>query len=251
MELNIAIVDDTPSDVARLECFIKNYFGLSKHKLVGIESYANGEEILKNFAPKMFQIVFMDIIMESLNGVETARQLRAEDTELLIVFMTTSREYAFEAFPIHPFDYVLKPYSQKDVDKVLDEAIRVLTASDPTITIKVSRAEYTIPIRFVSSAVSQNHTVEINLVDGRCLLSNMKFRDIEQVFSEYKNFLLCNRGIIVNMSQISSHEDGVFIMQNGTHYPLRVKDQSKLKAAFSKYLIESMRANFVTPPEAV
>ena len=247
MELNIAIVDDTLSDVVRLESFIQNYFSNSEHKLNKIISYSSGEEILKAFEPKMFQIVFMDIIMNNLNGVETSRQLRAEDTELLIIFMTTSREYAFDAFHIHPFDYVLKPYSKKDVDRVLDEAILSLTADDPIVTIKVSHSEYTIPIRLISSVVSQGHTVEINLIDGKCILSNMKFNEIEQIFLEHKNFLLCNRGVIVNMFQISSQEKGVFIMKNGTHYPIRVNGQSKIKAEFSKFLIKNMRANLLTP----
>lgn len=242
MELNIAIVDDTLSDIVRLENFVRNWFYGREEKLCGITSYADGEEMLKDFEPKKFQLVFMDIIMENLNGVQTARQLRAEDTELLIVFMTTSREYAFETFPIHPFDYVVKPYSYKEVEKVLEEAVRVLTASDPAVTIKVAHSEYTIPMRLISSVVSQAHTVEINLTDGKCVLSNMKFKEVEELFKEDSRFLLCNRGIIVNMSQISSQENGVFIMKNGARYPIRVNGRSKITGAFSQYLISSMRA---------
>ena len=245
MELNIAIVDDTLSDVLRLENLIRNWFGIKKYKLNEIASFNSGEEILKNFEPKKFQIAFMDIIMENLNGVETARQLRSEDTELLIIFITTSREYAFDAFPIHPFDYILKPYNKKDIDKILDEAIRVLAAKDPEVTIKVSRSEYKIPIRLISSAVSQGHTVEIILIDGKCILSNMKFSEIEKIFLKYDNFLLCNRGIIVNMFQITSQSNGVFIMKNGTRYPIRVNGQSKIKSAFSEFLIKNMRAEIL------
>ena len=250
MEINIAIVDDTLSDVLRLENLIYNYFIVSEYKLNEIASYNSGEEILKNFEAKKFQIIFMDIIMGNLNGVETARQLRSEDTELLIVFITTSREYAFEAFPVHPFDYILKPYNKKDIDKILDETIRVLTAKDPEVTIKVSRSEYKIPIRLISSAVSQGHTVEIILVNCKCILSNMKFSEIEKIFLEYDNFLLCNRGIIVNMFQIVSQHNGTFIMKNGTRYPIRVNGQSKIKAAFSEFLIKNMRAEILPPTHA-
>ena len=197
--------------------------------------------MLKDFALKVFQIVFMDIIMDKLNGIETARQLRLEDTELLIVFTTTSSEYAFQSFSIHPFDYVLKPYSRKEVDKVLDEALRILTANDPTVTIKAARSEYTIPLRLISAVVSNSHNIEINLVDGKCISSTMTFRQAEKLFAEDSRFLLCNRGIIVNMSQISAQEDGVFIMKSGERYPIRVMGQSKITAAFSQYLIATMR----------
>lgn len=243
MDLNIAIVDDTLSDIIRLENFVRNWFYESEHKLVGISSYVNGEEILGNFEPKMFHIVFMDIIMGDINGVETARQLRLEDTELLIVFMTTSQEYMFKTFPTHPFDYVMKPYGKKEVEKVLNEAVRVLTADDPTVTIRVPHSECTIPMRLISSVVSnRNHTVEINLTDGNCVLSTMTFKEVEKLFAEDSRFLLCNRGVILNMSQISAQEKGVFVMKDGTRYPLRIKGQSKIAEAFSQYLINSMRA---------
>ena len=241
MELNIAVVDDTLSDVVRLKNFIRSWSYGSACELGIIKSYASGEEMLKDFAPKVFQIVFMDIIMDKLNGIETARQLRLEDTELLIVFTTTSSEYAFQSFSIHPFDYVLKPYSRKEVDKVLDEALRILTANDPTVTIKAARSEYTIPLRLISAVVSNSHNVEINLVDGKCISSTMTFRQAEKLFAEDSRFLLCNRGIIVNMSQISAQEDGVFIMKIGERYPIRVMGQSKITAAFSQYLIATMR----------
>ncbi len=236
------VVGDTLSDVFRLKSFAESWFAASEHKLTRITTFTSGEEMLKTFEPKMFQIVFMDIIMGSINGVETAKILRDNDTEILIVFTTTSREYAFDAFPVHPFDYVLKPYSKKDVSKVLDEALHFLTAKDPTITIKATRSEYTIPLRLISSVISNNHTVEIRLTDGRIISSTMTFRQAEKLFTGDSRFLLCNRGIIVNMSEISAQENGVFIMKNGERYPIRVTGQSKIKAAFSQYLITNMRA---------
>lgn len=242
LNLNAAIVDDTLSDVFRLKSFVESWFAASEHKLTGITTFTSGEEMLKTFEPGMFQIVFMDIIMKEINGVETAKILRDYDTELLIVFTTTSREYAFDAFSVHPFDYVLKPYSKKDVSRVLDEALRFFTANDPTVTIKAGRSEYTIPLRLISSVFSNNHTVEIRLTDGKSISSTMTFRQAEKLFAGDSRFLLCNRGIIVNMSEISAQENGVFIMKSGERYPIRVTGQSKIKAAFSQYLITNMRA---------
>ena len=242
LELNIAIVDDTLPDVFRLKSFAESWFAASEHKLAGITTFTSGEEMLKAFEPKMFQIVFMDIIMKEINGDETAKILRDYDSDLLIVFTTTSREYAFDVFPVHPFDYVLKPYGKKDVDRVLDEAAQFFTANDPAVTIKSARAEYTIPLRLIVSAVSNNHTVEIRLADGECISSTMTFRQAEKLFAGDPRFLLCNRGIIVNMSHISAQETGVFIMKSGERYPIRVIGQSKIKAAFSQYLITNMRA---------
>ena len=61
------------------------------------------------YEPGHSDLVFLDICMGDVNGIELARHLRAVDEKVLIVFLTTSSEYAFDAFPIHPFDYLMKP----------------------------------------------------------------------------------------------------------------------------------------------
>ena len=241
MELNIAVVDDELSDIARLKNFILNWSVMSEHTLNAIRAYTSGEEILRDYFPGMFNIVFMDIIMNEINGIETAKKLREHDTGLIIVFMTTSREYAFDAFPVHPFDYVLKPCGKKDVERVLDDAMRRISSEDPKITIRSAQSEYTVSMQKIISVVSNGHHVEVNMTDGRSILSGMTFKEAEKIFSEYSRFILCNRGIIVNMSHISSEDNGVFIMKNGMRYPIRIKGQSKIKAAFFQYLIDNMK----------
>ena len=243
--MNIAIVDDDPADSTRLRSFIHTWWGAecSPDDELNITSYAGGEEMLRDFLPGTLQIVFMDILMAGINGVETAAQLRRLDPELLIIFLTTSKEYAFEAFPLHPFDYIIKPCTKKNVSKVLAEAMRLLDANDPKITLRVPYADYTLPVRDIASAVSQNHSVEVSLVNGKNLRCSMTFHEVEQELSRHSDFLLCNRGIIVNMSQISAMKDGTFIMRNGAVYPIRRNGGAKVRDTFSQYLITGMKAS--------
>ena len=58
--------------------------------------------------------------MEGTNGIETAQRLRAADPDLLIVFVTSSPEYVWDAFPVHPFDYLLKPYQPEELKQIID-----------------------------------------------------------------------------------------------------------------------------------
>ena len=78
------------------------------------------------------------------------------------------------------------------------------------------------------------------VVESRLLAATLFQR---KFLGEKDTFLLCNRGIIVNMSEISAQEEGVFIMKNGTRYPIRVTGQSKIKAAFSQYLIQKLKGS--------
>ena len=108
MKLQTAIVEDQKPDAERLEQLLKKAFGEEE---ILCRRFVCGDDFLKEFPGEGYQVVFLDICMEGTNGIETARQLRAADPELLIVFVTSSPEYVWDAFPVHPFDYLLKPYT--------------------------------------------------------------------------------------------------------------------------------------------
>lgn len=110
MKLRTAIVEDQKPDAERLEQLLKKAFGEEE---ILCRRFVCGDDFLKEFPGEGYQVVFLDICMEGTNGIETARQLRAADPELLIVFVTSSPEYVWDAFPVHPFDYLLKPYRIK------------------------------------------------------------------------------------------------------------------------------------------
>ena len=107
--MNIAIVDDDLSDSMRLRSFIRTWFGAEESLDVvpNITSYQSGEE-------------------------------------MLIIFLTTSKEYAFDTFLLHPFDYIIKPCTKKNVSKVLAEAVRFLDAQDPKIRLRVPHSDYAV-----------------------------------------------------------------------------------------------------------
>ena len=105
MALPIAIVEDQAADARRLE-------ELLQQQLPAAECtwFTCGDDFLRAAAePGLYAVVFLDICMAGTNGIETARRLRQADPEVLIVFVTSSPEYVWDAFPVHPFDYLLKP----------------------------------------------------------------------------------------------------------------------------------------------
>ena len=95
---------------------------------------------LKEFEPGFFRVAFFDIRMDDMTGIQLAEQVRKQDTSLLICFLTTSREYAFDAFPIHPFDYLIKPVDQEKLNHVMDEVVRSLAViKDPEVREKLAK----------------------------------------------------------------------------------------------------------------
>lgn len=74
--------------------------------------------------------------MEGTNGIDTARKLREQAPTLPIVFVTSSKEYVWQSFPVHPFDYLLKPFEQARIRQLLDDLLRILQHPEPEIEVR-------------------------------------------------------------------------------------------------------------------
>ena len=239
MLIPIALVDDLETDRDRLRDTLGRWFERHPEHTCRLYLYASAEEMLEAQPPVM--MAFLDIRMEGLSGIELARKLRTLDEKILLVFLSTSREYAFDAFPIHPFDYLDKPCRQEDVDRVLDEALRIFTVVDPTVTIRFSRAEHEIPMRRIVSAVAHGHNVEVTLVHGAKLRSIMTFSELAALLEENEAFLLCNRGVLINMDHVRAFKDDVLLMTDGSSFPLRSRGRAEMMARFTQYQISRLK----------
>lgn len=243
MNYNIAVVDDKRQDSEKLQRNIHMWFNEHNSPARNVTCFNDGQELLNDFEPEKYNIIFMDIIMNSLNGIETVQRLRDIDDRVLVIFTTSSGDYALDACTLHPFDYIVKPYNSERLGRVLAEAVKFLDPPDERLTVQVSRSRYAIPLRKISAVSSKDHFVELVMTEGNCLLCSMKFRDVEAGLSGDKRFLECNRGIIINMDCVSSlsREKDSFIMMDGTHYPIRTRDRKSIIDTFTQYQISRMR----------
>ena len=214
MELRFAVVEDRLPDAQRLESLLRLAFGGGQPLVC--DHYESGDAFLAAFPSKNYQVVFLDICMEGTNGIETARILRRTDPDLLLVFVTSSPEYVWDAFPVHPFDYLLKPYREEKLFQLADELRRVLFRAEPELE-----------VRIVSD-------------DGECRAVST-FSQVEQLLRAQENFIVCNRGVILNMDKVLRLDCDCFEMLDGTCLPVRQKDKNSLFAQFTQYQFRHMR----------
>ena len=189
------------------------------------------------------QVVFLDICMEGTNGIETARRLRAADPDLLIVFVTSSPEYVWDAFPVHPFDYLLKPYKEEKFEQLAGELRRVLCRQQPELEVRIARQIVRLPLTKIYYATAQNHYVRVVTDDGECR-ATANFAQVQEQLQTQPEFLVCNRGVIINMSKVLRFEGDCIEMLDGTHLPVRQKDKNSLLAQFTQYQFRGMQREF-------
>ena len=239
MNIRIAIVDDQQPDRETL----KN--DLPLHMPVGLSAsiscFESSEAFLHGFTPGDDSLVFLDICMDGMNGIEAARRVRLRSARCLIVFLTTSREYAFDAFPIHPFDYLIKPYRPEDIARVLESAYRVMAESETQVEIRLPRQSIRLAHSQIAAVASHGHTVDIFTVPGACLKSSMTFSELDAVLRGDERFLPCNRGVLINMDEALKLDGESILMANGMRFPLRQRNRLELINRFTEYQIKRMK----------
>lgn len=236
MKLKIAIVDDTESDLKQLISAVdKAAVGLFEPEY---KCFHSGNGLISS--NDSYDAVFLDICMEGINGIETAELLRKKYADMPIIFVTSSEEYVWNSFSVHPFDYLLKSYDSDRIHKLLTDLIKIIGKSDPELYIKVARQDFGIPFSKIAYVTAQNHTVNI-AADDNVYRSAVTFSYIKDELSKDPRFLICNRGIIVNMDRVLRFDSDTIEMPDGTTFPVRQKDKTRLFSEFTQYQFRYIR----------
>lgn len=238
MLLRVAIVDDLAADARRLQTDLEE---IARNRFqLACECFPSGDSFLAHFSRGDFDLIFMDIRMDGMNGIDAARAAREMDPRCLIAFLTTSADYAWQSFPVHPFDYLLKPYSLSRLEGVLLESLRMLDPREPEVEVRVARQTLCLPVSRIQYAVAQNHFVNIATAKGE-YRSICTFGELQSDLMRDARFLLCNRGVIINMEAVHQFTDDCIRMVDGAQFSVRQKSKTQLFNAFTQFQFRNMK----------
>lgn len=241
--MRIAIADDQQMDAEQIQSICQAY--LTTHCIQAeIDCFSSGEDLLKSFKPSLYSLIFLDIYMEQLNGIETARQIRQSDLQCMIIFLTSSREHALEAYPIHPFDYLLKPFQPERIQQVLDDAFRVLPKTQRYLELRTERRNLRLPFSELCYATSSNHYILFTTFRQEQIKCYMTFSELWRQLQTDPRFLQCNRGIALNMDYAYQIQNNCFLMQDGSTLPIRLNDRAVIHDAFIQYQFNKAKEGY-------
>ena len=111
----------------------------------------------------------MDIYMEKMDGITAALKMREQDNSCLLIFLTSSADFMPDAFSCHAFEYIVKPFSEERVAKVLEDAMSILLPYPKYMEINSNRRIIPVFYRDIISAVTDGHYLDISLTDESIL----------------------------------------------------------------------------------
>lgn len=239
--MKIAFVDDQQECLEEM-CRLCYSFGEDAGYPVETFPFCSAEAFFEAFGGCSFDLVFMDIYMEGMDGVAAALEMRRRDSGCLLVFLTSSKDFMPEAFSCHAFEYITKPFSKERIYDVLSDAVKALPQEQKYIELTAGRKTVRIFLDGIASAVTDGHYLDITLTDGGILRCRMTMAEFMEKTDGDARFLLINKGIAANADHILTFEGGCCIMVNGVKYPVRVRDSSKVQQLARDYQFAQIRS---------
>ena len=188
-------IDDEPLALLVIEQFCKRMGGLE------LETFNDPEQGLDAIARQKPQIVFLDIEMEGLNGIEIAHRL---PSECCLVFTSAHAQYALDGFELNAMDFLHKPFSYERFERAIHKSLVLLEKTcDETITVKQEYNNVTISIDKIIYVETMENYIRIHLTDGNSIMSRMSLKTILDILPPQR-FIRIHRSFLVAKNKISS-----------------------------------------------
>ena len=238
--MQIAIVDDRKEDRNELSVCLNNY--MKQHQLdYTLTEFEDGEDFLKAADQIDFQLIFMDIYMENMDGIETARRLRRKNKLCKIVFLTITEDYARLGYSLSASYYLLKPLSSHQAD--FEEAMELCQLKPPhevmTLSVMADGQKLKLPTDKILYIDHQNRVTWIHTAE-RVIPVSGGFQEVTAALQKDKRFLPCYRGILINMDHISHVDSQTFRLITGEELPISLRNRKQLREVYRRYVFSGM-----------
>ncbi len=206
---------------------------------VTISSFSTGEQLLFHLSdnPNQADIIYLDILMGSLNGMDTAKKLRENKCKSEIVFLTTSEDYVYDAFDISPVHYLLKTAtSPEKFEEVFLRAVELVRKKETDMFIcEVANTQKVIPIKDISFFEIWKRVITVHYNGKETVEFYSTMEELEKQLMD-KGFVRIHRSFIVNLHYISKFQQNSLYLKTGENIPIGVTYMKRVRQSFAEYI---------------
>lgn len=225
--LKIAVCDDQTTFVNALAKVILRWAASTGTK-VSVKKFDDGIPLLHSIEDDgMFDIIFLDVEMERMGGLEAAMKIR--ETDLLTPIVFVSRYYYHkEAYKVHPFQFIEKPADQEKIDAVMNDFMRMRKQDTETFVYSFNKTRHVMRLVDIMYFKSQKRYVHIfGREENGVVLEQLN--NIEKAVED-KNcrFLRIHQSYLINMRYIKEYHRSKVVMANGVVLPISCDRRKKI-----------------------
>lgn len=238
--MRIAICEDNAKDAALLKRLVED--ALRDGQYEGeVDPYDSAEALLAAYGERRYAIVFLDIYLDGVDGMEAARRIRAQNEECAIIFVTVSESHAVEAYAVRAAHYLPKPVTRQKVDAALERCRIQLESMARYIEVISNRVTVRVALRDVLYIDAYSKTCVIH-TDTGTIRTYVAF-DAMQAMVSGAPFVRCHRSYIVNMRRIKRLSEKEILMQNDVTIPIGGLYKDSFRKTYNEYAVAAARSS--------
>lgn len=232
--LNIAICDDE-------ECYLNELSNLINENTLNdiqytLNTYESGEKLLNGIEKDKVDILFLDIEMNGIYGIETGKIIKQKNPNCIIFFVTSHNNYITDIFRLDSFQFLQKPINHEDFKYDYDRAITKYKNDHIYLEVKVNGRTRNILLGEIKFIEVTSREIKIHL-KNEVVIHNGKFSLYEEKLKAF-NFSKTHKSYLVNLTQIEAIEnDRVYLRGIGDYIPISRNYKNDFLNEYHKYKI--------------
>ncbi len=235
--MRIAICDDNQIDRDIIKDFLHTY--LTEKSIPNtMTEYENGMNLICDIEEGYYcDLVFLDIFMDHILGMDIARRLRSVGYTGRIIFLTSTAEFAVDSYEVEASGYLLKPHDYEKLRSLLDRLIDRTNIGQ--FQVSVRNTIYSIPFGEIVYVESRNNVCILHRSDGREYTIYKKLSEVESQLNDSR-FLRCHQSYLVNMSYIAK-ADKQFELTTGDVVLIRQRNQKEIRRSYQEFASKGVK----------
>ena len=216
-----------------IKTLVSDFFR-KKNREIRLRTFSSGEELLSGGG--QIDICFLDIQMKGMDGMETARRLRADKFQGFLIFITVLKEMVFSSFEVQAYDYLLKPVEEKQFEKTMERLYASMrSVGEDSMLIQKGYEGRIVQKDEIIFCEIIDRKIYLNLASGEVLDYYEQIENLETKLGDH--FFRCHRSYLINLKHLKGYKRGVAYMDNGREVPV-----SRLRSKeFSGVILQYMK----------
>lgn len=239
--IKIALCDDDCTDIHRIQTFLEEYRKENLEKEVAVYTYNSAKDLLSLLQDgTFFDIYILDILMPGCNGVKLGHFIHQRNPDTPIIYTTSSKEFALQAYGVCALRYLMKPVKKEELFSAVDFAIKNTPKREEDVFLVKTKQNITaVPVHNIVCVENISRILCFTLKDSSTIESICNRESFEKHLSpliENSAFIQPHKSFLVNMDYIQSISSKELYLDNGKRVPISRNNSRSTKTAYLKYL---------------
>lgn len=243
--MRVVVCDDSMEDLETIKGLLTKYSEKNQGVRLEIEYFTDSGKLYHQIQEEaQSDIYILDMIMSERTGIDIGTLIRSTNERSAIIYITSSEDFAFEAYGVHAGRYLLKPVREEVFMEALDYAASGISkeeTKDAIYTVKTKEGLAAIPYSKIEYIENYSRKLRICLTDGTNIQSifiRKSFNEEIGQIMENNNFLQVHKSFLVNLCYVDKFTSGNIIMESGAGIPVSKARAADVKKEYLKFVSE-------------